>query len=740
MKAYLLSISKAIFFLWFLSFAQTGFGQVEQVKHRLLKAGEIPVDSPGNYGKPGATYVLTKDIRSVTSALFLGKDVTLDLNGYTVYFADGPYQSIPNGGFEAGLKHWDLSKAKGAKLENTKDTRVFVGDKLLRLEKGDEVVSDFVYLPVGDRSYYAICGITGHVYEDMEGDLDNEMKISLFVENEKGETVQVTSNYAGESLVSSPVINKSPRLGGGGIVAHLNGLEAGKYRIRIKAETACLIDEVDISPAFDVGIGIVERTYAKGHFDHFYKYDRSAFFDYTADPDSGTPITGIPEVVGRGTVTIKNGTIKSGSKGIMTWGIQSTADQVKIILDNVKVINKGINATALDLPQANITHCAFEVDNPFLVHRHESNHYAVDLRGPEASNVAYSEFYGGQGCLVFKGKHSSIHHNQFVNRQMVTNHYSIMAMGDSSLIFENDIIPETGSGIEIFRHKGIEIFNNRIKVAASPPTTEYGKGTYSVAAIRIADYLAAPGAVNGAYGNKVYNNSIHVTGRFFPEHPEYTPMAWGVFYSASGGENFIFQNQITVDHQGVNTQAEAAAFYICGGPEGYGGDFSSNTIRSNVPAAWVATRYGGTANTKIIKNTFINTGKENTPPIRMGWETCNSCYAKDVVFDANISEGSDFSIDQTDQEHSYKIFWMLKVIATGNEDLKGKVIEVLDVDGQLVEEGHLDADGKWEGSLLGKSVDNRNFSDWQTYQIRIGNEHRAIEMNKNMALHFDLIN
>ncbi len=738
MNHYLLLQSKGLLLLLFLFLAHPSFGQYEQVKHRPLKAGEIPVDGPGNYGEPGATYVLTKDIRSETSALFLGKDVTLDLNGHTVYFADGPYQSIPNGGFEEGLNHWDLSKANGAKLENTKDTRVFVGEKLLRLEKGDEVVSDFVYLFLADRSYYAICGITGHVYEDMGGDLANEMKISLFVENEKGETVQVSSNYAGGSLVSSPVTNKSPRLGGGGIVAHLNGLEAGKYRIRIKAETACLIDEVDICPAFDVGIGIVEKTYAKGHFDHFYKYERSAFFDYTADPDSGTPETGIPEVVGRGTVTIKNGTIKSGSKGIMTWGIQSTADQVKIILDNVKVINKGINATDLDLPQANITHCAFEVDNPFLVHRHESNHYAVDLRGPQTSNVAYSEFYGGQGCLVFKGKHSAIHHNHFVNRQMVTNHYSIMAMGDSSLIFENDIIPETGSGIEIFRHKGIEIFNNRIKVKASPPTTEYGKDTYSVAAIRIADYLAVPGATNGAYGNKVYNNSIHVTGKYFPKHPEYTPMAWALFYSASGGENFIFNNQITIDHQGINTRAEAAAFYICGGPEGFGGNFTRNTIRSNVPAAWVATRYGGTANTKISKNTFINTGKENNPPIRMGWKSCNNCYAKDVVFDSNISEGADFFIDQTDQEHSYKVLWMLKVNVTGKEDFEGSKIQVLDVDGQLVEEGFLGAVGKWEGSLLGKAAGNQILGEWRTYQIRIGNERRTIEMNRNRALHFDL--
>ena len=54
----------------------------------------------------------------------------------------------------------------------------------------------------------------------------------------------------------------------------------------------------------------------------------------------------------------------------------------------------------------------------------------------------FFEFFGGQGCLVFKGKKSSIHNNYFVNRQMVTNHYSIMAMGDSSSIFSNRIEPK----------------------------------------------------------------------------------------------------------------------------------------------------------------------------------------------------------------------------------------------------------------------------------------------------------
>ena len=65
-------------------------------EHRDPFPGEIPVSKPGSYDKPGATYILVNDISSPASTLFLGKDVTLDLNGYTLTYADGEYDHIPN--------------------------------------------------------------------------------------------------------------------------------------------------------------------------------------------------------------------------------------------------------------------------------------------------------------------------------------------------------------------------------------------------------------------------------------------------------------------------------------------------------------------------------------------------------------------------------------------------------------------------------------------------------------------
>src|SRR3989339_1085081 len=130
-----------------------------EFKHRAPAAGEIAGDKPGSYAEAGKTYVLTKDIASPMTPIFLGNNVTLDLNGYTVTFADGGYEPVPNYGFEEELKGWDVSKAPGAKAVSTV-VRPLVGKKFCSLPEGQEIVSGTVRLPVADRSYYATCAIS----------------------------------------------------------------------------------------------------------------------------------------------------------------------------------------------------------------------------------------------------------------------------------------------------------------------------------------------------------------------------------------------------------------------------------------------------------------------------------------------------------------------------------------------------------------------------------------------------
>ena len=161
MKRNPLSCFLPVVFLAALSI-QAARAQYSQLPHKALPEGTIPVTRPGSYDRGGTIYMLMNDVSCEKSAIFLGKDVTLDLNGHTITFADGNYGHVANYGFEEGLTGWDISKAPGAKIENTAEVHAFIGEKLMRLRAGDEITSSYVYLPVANRSYYALCGITGN--------------------------------------------------------------------------------------------------------------------------------------------------------------------------------------------------------------------------------------------------------------------------------------------------------------------------------------------------------------------------------------------------------------------------------------------------------------------------------------------------------------------------------------------------------------------------------------------------
>ncbi len=704
--------------------------QYQPSAHKNLPVGVIPVSSPGNYGVPGTTYMLTRDISSPQTAIFLGKNVTLDLNGYTITFADGDYDHVPNYGFEEGVDGWDLSKAPGASIRSTKD-HAFIGEKLMSLKAGDEIVSGPVNLPVPDRSYYAMCGLTGNYYNEMGGDLSKDMRVSIFVEDEHGKEVRCTTTYGDTTMQTCPVMNRSARLGGGFIVAHLNGLPAGKYRIRIKAENDCLVDQVDIRPAMDVGIGIVDRTHPYGSYDHLYNIVHSAFFDYTSDVSNGKPDEGIPVAEGAGTIVIKNGIIRNGTVGVMSWGIQSTAEDAGIILDNIRIITSGINTTAVDVPQATITNCRFDVTNPFIINRHGSQFYAVDLRGEKPSEVSFSEFYGAQGCLVSKGLNSKIYHNHFVNRQTVTNHYSVMAMGDGSSIFENRFEPEIGSGLEIFRHKNILIFNNVFVINAAPPSCEYHEH-YSTNAIRIADYGAELGSPTGSYGNMVFNNKFYITGKKYHEYPNFIPMASAFFFSASAGDNEVFGNLIMVNQEDPGTDAEAFGFYI---GNARGGKLYNNRIISNVTPIWVGSSYGRATRTVLSRNIIEKApgAPSGQLPIRMGSYEQPTYLSDHVEFRSNEFTGWDFAVDATDQENSYYLYNTLTITVMDKDGkpAENAEVSVSDSGRKNVKKVKTDTSGKVTMELADRFVEGKKVTMYSPYMIVSGKSKQEVQLSSN---------
>lgn len=685
----------------------------------------IAVARPGYYATPGTTYQLTQNISKSTSPIFLGKNVTLDLNGYTITYAEANYENIPNYDFEEGSSNWDLSLAPTARIEDDK-VQVFTGKHVLRLSKGEEIVSQYISLPVGNRSYFAICGVASW-----------DMKISLFVEDEKGQSIECFSTIGDSTKQCCPIDKRAPRLGGGFITAHIHGQPVGKYRVRVHAETDCLVDHIDLRPAMDVGISIVENTRPKVHNDDLYNGRHAAFFDYTNPGTKNEPITGIPRVHGAGKIFIKNGTIKSGATGVLSWGVQSTAQNVTIILENVKIIAEGINTNAVDVPQAKIQHCVFDIKTPFIINRHVSEH-AVVLRGPKASHVSFSEFYGGQGCLTIKGENSEVHDNLFVNRQTVTNHYSVMVMGDGSHIHHNLFKPEIGSGVEIYRHKRIHIYENEFHIEAAPPTCEYGHEEYSTTAIRVADYDADPESDRGCADNRIYSNTFYITGKDYPAYPDYIPMAWAFFHSVSGGDTYIYDNEIVVEHLDPNSKAEAAAIYIGGSRNG--GIWTHNNIRTNVPAAWIASRYGSASNATFRRNTITLSGLSDTKPFRIGWDERQEVVATHIHFDSNSFPNAKFAVDITDRNHTFTVSWTLglRIIDRQKEPVADVSVHVLDNTEKLVSEQRTDEDG-----CVLFVLDEFRYGDGQTvfhspYKVVIGKEQHKVKLDRNQEINIQL--
>ena len=721
----------------FLIITSAGYSQYQAVEHRKPISGEVPVNKEGCYSEAGTTYVLVNDITSERSTLFLGKDITLDLNGYTVKFADAEYEHIPNSGFEDGADGWDLSKAPGAKVANTADLHVFLGKKLMSLSAGDEIVSGYITLPVANRSYFAMCGITGRYWHDMKKYPDDEMKVSVYVEDEQGNDVKCITKYGDGTKMSCPALKKSPRLGGGFVYAHLTGLPSGKCRIRIKADTDCLVDEIDIRPSMDAGISIIEKTTPLADYDHLimesYPPVMPAFFDYTEDYSDGRPLSSLPQVNGEGTITIKNGIIESGTAGIQSWGIQSSAPNVKIILENVKIITSGISSGSADILWTSIRNCRFDSDMPFLIQRHV-HLCSVLIRGIQPSEVSNSEFFGGQGCLSIKGKYSLVHDNLFVNDQWVTNHYSIMGTGDSSKIYNNRFEPKQGSGIYVSRYT--EVFNNIFKIETSAPTCEYGREEYSTAAIRLGDYHAEPGSPKASVGNRIHNNKIFITARPWPEPKDYLPMAWGIYYSASGGENYVYENDIVVNKTDTSSLVLTAALYICGGPKYFGGQFYHNRITTNVPAAWIASFYGGASNSDLYNNTITPLNKAKFSTFRVGSAGCDECVAKNIKFRSNQIESQNFSLDATDQDHSYSVSWTLNVNLKDLKNLPIKNTEVTIVNklNEISFKAKTDSLGQITAELPEYSVDGKNKKVFSPYIIKTGMIKKEIELDNNKEI------
>ncbi|RPI61239.1 MAG: hypothetical protein EHM48_05985, partial [Planctomycetaceae bacterium] len=629
--------------------AMPAFAEYKETKSRdKLNDGEIAVTKPGNYAEAGKTYVLMNDITSPTTPIFLGNNVTLDLNGHSITYQDGKYEHVPNYSFEDGMKGWDVTNAPGAKAEDQHMIHPLDGKNVCVLPKDQELISPYITLPVANRAYYAMV-LMG----------SDKMKIDIVVEDEKGQPVKCEYTFGDKKRAGCPIMGGNSKLGGGAVLALFWGQPAGKYRVRVKAVGRdAVIDDCDIRPTGDVGVGIVEVTRAFAYMQAMADGETPSFFDYTKPGTTTTPIAGIPVVKGEGTITIKNGVIKAGFEGCYSWGIQSTAKNAKLVVDNVKIVAAGINTNAINANQSELKNSRFEINTPFIISRHIHQN-AVMLMGSKPSEIYNCEFMGGQGCLSFYADGTIVHDNLFVNEQTVTNHYSVNCNADAAKIYKNRFEPKIGSGIEIYTQKNCEVYDNTFTITTAPPNNEYAQSDYSTNAIRITDYNKAEGAEGACVGNKVYRNKMTIKGQNYPgADKKHLAMAYGIFMSVGGGQNYIYDNEITLESNYSKADTgEAFAFYV--GGSNNGGQFYNNTITTNATPIWVANRYGVAKNTVMYNNKVIPAkGSKPFPAVNVGWW---KSIATDVEFYSNTLEGGKFDIKitnyGTEEKSSYFTGW-----------------------------------------------------------------------------------
>ena len=171
---------------------------------------------------------------------------------------------------------------------------------------------------------------------------------------------------------------------------------------------------------------------------------------------------------------------------------------------------------------------------------------------------------------------------------------------------------------------------------------------------------------------------------------------------------------------------------------GFGGRFFKNRITTNVPAAWLATPYGGTSNTKIYNNTIIKSPNAlpGFKPFRMGWEGRDDTWAKDVEFNSNDIRGAAFGLQATDQDHSYSVSWtlQLKVSGPNGHPVKNANITIFDKNQSKILQAKTDDQGNIKTELLEYAVKGKEKTYSSPYTVVAGDVKKEVLLNRNSSI------
>ncbi|NLF25564.1 MAG: carboxypeptidase regulatory-like domain-containing protein [Deltaproteobacteria bacterium] len=542
--------------------------------------------------KSNTTYILDTDVTVNGTAFLLGsaagpvKNVTVDLNGHTITYANMDFTGVQNPGFEqAGATAsvplgWDLSHAPHAARQSS-DENLFLDDYSLKLQSvngvEEYVLSSPVYLPAAGR-YAVTAEVRGGPYPHLRSRLDVE-GISITC----GNTVSnMHTNYTGDMLwglicefdVEAPITVRAKVIVGSNDATRTTTLH---------------VDEMDIRP-------ISDNVGAR-------KLGMAAIAPY-----------GWNSAVSE----IKNGRIIQGrSKAVYSSAIKSATSslsQTRTSLHDLTIITNGINSQNIDevwSGNLDIYNNYLEANGKTPLNR-QYPFAMIDLgRTPGGNRIYNNTLMNGPHMGINHGnatggklnpQRSYIYNNTIKTRMVASNGFAIGAGGNLE-VYDNKIQPIQGHGIGVGRNSDdLKIYNNLIE-PKTWPCSEYSTYFYPSPAhgIRIKNYDT--GSIENL---EIYGNIIR--GTTLPQKPNCHTKVTGICnYLADDKEGQLSQN-VKIHDNDVSVVTDdylhqhAVAINIQGQGEVYNNTFKSNHIVVELSGS----DGGGAANYKrFASNTLV---------------------------------------------------------------------------------------------------------------------------------------
>jgi hypothetical protein len=520
-------------------------------------------------------------------------NTVFNLNGYTMTYSAGEYETIQNNGFE----EWSGNNPNSWTVESG------------TVEKR----STYYYMPMHGESVLYSPGAVTLISTTVNSPFNRYYRGYITIGRAAESDITIEVLDSNNNVKCQGKSNNGWLFRGQTIYCDFEADANENYKLRIKTNGYAYFDRSGIVPLNDYGIGV---------FTSWSLSDDNSYQNRIVQNLDGLNVPGSGDVANpqkRNNLEVMNGKILVGNENIDSVGVFLSGPTL-LKLHDVKIITNGLKSHTVRAG-GEIYDNYLEVNMPWYFSRENSHEENVIFGGGKFYN---NYAVGGQGVLKLQGDGTQIYNNCLRNNAQATNHYAIIQNGASNpKIYDNIFDPIEGSGILTYTGHGYQIYNNIFNIKTAPCNVEYINEDYSTNGIRLNDY-----GKKTNYDNKIYGNTFNIVGEYHDTNwDNCMPVTTGIFYSASGDNNEIYNNKFNLIKKNSSEDAPVYALYI-GGAENSPVDnklIYNNIIETNDKAVWLGSFYGFANNFWFENNTFIKIENEYYTPsnpnaaIRIGY-------------------------------------------------------------------------------------------------------------------------